>query len=284
MRNDFAIFILTNGRPDSVHSYDALVRQDYGGKVYIIIDNEDPTADEYRKRFGDKVIVFDKKKVAAQTDSGDNFDGLCAILYARNACHEIALGLGVKYFMELDDDYMGFYYRLGTDQKYSFKQIKNLDSVLSLLVGFFESIPAKAIAIAQGGDFMGGEGCTNWIEGFGLMRKCMNTFICSTDRPFKFSGRMNEDVTNYVCFASKGNLFLTIPNVSINQLATQSGKGGMTDVYLESGTYVKSFYSIMYSPSCVKIRTMGNKNRRIHHSVSWAHAVPVILDEKYRKA
>ena len=80
-----------------------------------------------------------------------------------------------------------------------------------------------------------------------------------------------------------GDLLLTIINTAIIQRQTQQNDGGMTDIYLDSGTYIKSFYTILFSPSCTKIRTMGFKHRRLHHSISWKNAVPVILDEKYKK-
>jgi hypothetical protein len=28
---------------------------------------------------------------------------------------------------------------------------------------------------------------------------------------------------------------------------------------------------------------MGNNDKRIHHQISWRHAVPMILDEQHRK-
>lgn len=64
---------------------------------------------------------------------------------------------------------------------------------------------------------------------------------------------------------------------------TQSNSGGMTDVYLENGTYVKSFFTVICSPSCTKIKLMGQTNKRLHHSIRWKNAVPLILDEKYKK-
>lgn len=45
----------------------------------------------------------------------------------------------------------------------------------------------------------------------------------------------------------------------------------------------KSFYSVMYSPSCVKISLMGASHKRIHHQVTWNNAAVKILHEKYRK-
>ena len=111
----------------------------------------------------------------------------------------------------------------------------------------------------------------------------MNTFLCSVDRPFKFLGRLNEDVTTYVYKGNRGDLFLTVTDLAITQLPTQSQKHGLTEAYLDSGTYVKSFFSVMYNPSCVKVSMMGEKHKRIHHKVSWKNAVPCIIEEKHRK-
>ena len=66
---------------------------------------------------------------------------------------------------------------------------------------------------------------------------------------------------------------------SIVQKETQSNAGGLTDIYLELGTYVKSFYSVIAAPSCVKVALMGDKQMRLHHAVTWKNAVPKIIRE-----
>jgi hypothetical protein len=53
-------------------------------------------------------------------------------------------------------------------------------------------------------------------------------------------------------------------------------------MYIESGTYLKSFYTIIGSPSSVKITMMQTTNRRLHHSINWDCAVPQIISEKYK--
>ena len=111
----------------------------------------------------------------------------------------------------------------------------------------------------------------------------MNTFICSTDRKFQFVGRINEDVNTYVKYGSIGSIFLTVPDVRIIQLQTQNNSGGMTDLYLDSGTYIKSFYTVMYHPSSVNISLMGETHKRLHHSIKWVNTVPKILDESYKR-
>jgi len=282
---DFAAFILTHGRSDRVHTYNSLKKAGYSGKIYIIIDNEDKTADDYYKRFGDQVIMFDKKATASTFDEGDNFEDRRTIVYARNACFKIAEELGIKYFIELDDDYTIFAYKYDNNDTFKQNGIKSIDKIFDILISYLKLIAAKSIAFIQNGDLIGG-GDNSHLRNNDYpfkKRKAMNTFICMTERPFKFIGRINEDVNTYTRQGSIGDIFMTIPRISINQITTQNNSGGMTDVYLDSGTYIKSFYTVMYHPSGTRIKMMGETHRRLHHSIKWMNTVPIILDESYKK-
>jgi hypothetical protein len=280
---DFAVFILTHGRADNVKTYKTLKRFGYTGKIYIIIDNEDKSADDYYKNF-ENVVMFNKEEVAKTFDEGDNFGDRRSIVYARNACFEIAKELGITYFVQFDDDYTDFSYRFNGELSYNKGRgyINNVDDIFKVVLDYYKTIPAKAIALSQNGDWIGGHN-SGWAKELKLKRKCMNSFFCSTERPFKFKGRINEDVNTYTSSASKGDLFLTIPNVSLKQTDTQSTKGGMSDIYANQGTYVKSFYSVMFSPSSVKVAMLNTERSRLHHRVSWNNAIPVILNEKHKK-
>lgn len=274
MRDDFAAFILTHGRADRVDTYKTLRNCGYTGKVYIVIDDEDKTADEYRKRYGKEVLQFGKAEIAKTFDEGDNFNDRRAIIYARNACFNLAREVGVKYFVELDDDYHWFGYRF--DKGYT---IRSLDDTFSKLVEFLEATPTDSIAFSQGGDHIGG--ADSPIK---LKRKAMNSFVCSTEKPIQFFGRINEDVNVYTNGTRRGILFFTLTSIQLNQKETQTKSGGMTDIYLNSGTYIKSFYTVMYAPSCTKISTMGRFNQRLHHSINWNATAPCIIREEYKKA
>lgn len=285
VNKDFAIFILTHARPDNVITYNTLINSGYTGRIYIIIDNEDKTAEQYYNNFGkENVIVFDKLKISKTFDEADNFNDRRSIVYARNACFDIANKLGITYFMQLDDDYTLFDFRINSKGEVPsghFKIKTKLDNILEALLDFYIKSNADSLAIAQGGDFIGGKG--NSFYDYKLRRKCMNTFICSINKPFKFVGRINEDVNTYTSVASIGKLFLTTPLVSITQKQTQSNSGGMTDIYLDNGTYIKSFYSVIFSPSSVRIGLMGDKNLRLHHKVKWGNAIPKIISEDIKK-
>ncbi len=289
MRNDFAALILTHGRPDRVHTLATLRRQGYTGRVLIVIDNEDKTADEYRKRYGADVVMFDKKAIAQTFDEGDNFQDRRAIIYARNASFGIAKDHGYRYFVQLDDDYTGFEHTFDAAGFYGYKRVQDLDSIFSGLCDYLEKTPFASIAVSQGGDHIGG-GNSPSVKAVKAIRKAMNSFVCDTEKPFRFVGRINEDVNTYTCEQRKGLLFLTVLAIKLVQKTTQSNAGGMTDLYLDSGTYVKTFYSVMYAPSCVKVSDLsspqgGNAgHRRIHHKVRWNNAAPLILPENLRHA
>lgn len=281
MRDDFAVFILTHGRPDRQITLKTLEKCNYTGKVYLVIDNEDKTADEYFKKYGDKVLQFDKKEISRTFDTADTFDDRRAIVYARNVCWQFARQLGLKYFLELDDDYTEFRFRVEKDNVLRTIYCRHIDEVFEAMLEFLENTPILTVALAQTGDFIGGLESNVFKKK--LCRKAMNSFFCKTDREFQFMGRINEDVNTYVNLGQKGQLLFTVAECSLDQLATQSNKGGMTDIYLDSGTYVKSFYSVIFNPSCVKIGMMGTSNKRIHHKVYWEYCNPKILNEKYKK-
>lgn len=277
---DFVVFILTHGRPNNVLTKKTLDKCGYTGKTYLIIDNEDKTAEEYKSIFKEEnVIVFDKKKYADLIDEGNNFDNRKVIVHARNACFDIAKELGYNYFLVLDDDYYEINYTL---LGYKYKLIKKLDSVFALMFDFLIATSSKTIAFAQTGDFIGGIDNGKGVYRFNK-RKCMNSFFCRTDKPFQFVGSINEDVNTYVTLGSRGELFLTIPSVAINQKDTQTNKGGMTDIYMLSGTYIKAFHTVMMHPSSVKVSMMNANHKRVHHSINWKATTPMIIREKYKK-
>ncbi len=278
----FAAFILTHGRPNDIYTYRSLQEAGYTGKIYFVIDNEDKTEDEYRRLFGsENVIQFDKAAIGETFDIADTRTDRRAIVYARNASFEIAKQLGLEYFIQLDDDYTSFMFRWADGDVLKHSMIKNMDEVLEAMIQFIDDTGTDTFAMAQGGDFIGG------VEGSAvhrpLMRKAMNSFIFRTDNDLRFKGRMNEDVNIYVGEGMRGRLIFTTTAVMLTQRPTQGTAGGMTEMYLETGTYMKSMYTVMMCPSCVTVRQMGPTNPRLHHSVRWDNAVPKIISDRYRK-
>jgi len=283
MINNFCVFIISHGRPDNVYTHNTIRKKGYNGPIFFVLDNEDKDYNKYVKNFpDDKVLIFDKKEISKTTDNGDNFNDLRTTTHARNSCFVFAKKLGYKYFLVLDDDYVDWYYRINQYMEHpsGHYMIKdNLNEVFENTLNYYKSTSFTSICFSQGGDWFGGK--TNFNKP--PKRKAMNSFFCSTERPFKFFSRLNEDVNTYMVLGSQGKLFLTIPCIQLNQKQTQKTSGGMTEAYLDNGTYVKSFYTVMYCPSFTKITYMGRTNKRLHHHINWKNAVPMIIDENYKK-
>lgn len=280
MRSDFGAFILTHGRPKQVgRTIGALRRAGYTGNWWLVLDTDDATRGEYEALWGTKrVLLFDKGD--ADFDLGDNGGSQAVVVYARNALDPLAQALGLTWYMHLDDDYSFFQYRRLEGMHLTSPAVRQLDEILEAFIDFQEASGALTVAMAQGGDLIGGRHGTFFWRG--LARKAMNTFVVRTGRPIPFVGRINEDVNTYVTLATRGEILFTVTTIQVTQAVHQQQDGGMTSTYLETGTYAKSFYTVMMAPSCVHVSAMGEKHTRIHHRINWECAAPKILAEKWR--
>lgn len=281
MRSDFCVFVLSHGRAGRVKTLDALKKCGYTGEWRVVIDDEDTQGDEYRRLYGNRVCVFSKEAVAQTFDQFDLDRDRRSVVYARNACFKIAMDEGFRYFLELDDDYTDFQHRWDDGAVLKVRSVDRLDEVCEAFIDFLSASGAVTVAMAQGGDFIGGR--DNQRVRQRVMRKAMNTFFCDVERPLTFVGRINEDVNTYCVEGMRGKVFLSVCDLMVTQERTQASKGGMTELYLGAGTYVKSFFSVMCCPSFVTVSMMGDKHMRAHHRVDWRRGVPKIISGKYQK-
>lgn len=281
VQNNYVMLILSHNRPDKIYTTKSLQKAGYTGDIYYVVDSADPSLQGYKDKFGDKLCVFDKADYVGKFDKGNNLGDTKGVVYARNACFDIAEKLGYEYFFVFDDDYTQFRHTYDDKEPREFdakrSDVRNMDGVLDAMYEYFKSTNILTMAFLQGGDLFGG------VYNLEVKRKAMNSFICSTKRRYDFLGAINEDVNMYIVYGSKGEVILSIPEIALNQVQTQKNKGGLTEVYLEAGTHVKSFYSVMYNPSSVKISLMGNKFPRLHHKISWNNTVPKILSPVHKK-
>lgn len=283
----FGALVLTHGRSENVVTVETLRKHGYTGPIKLLLDDEDETVDLYREKFGsENVLVFSKAEAAKIVDVMDNRGDLRGVVYARNASFEVARSLGWTHFIMLDDDYWNWRWCFGSDRMYHHPIVVSLDRVFASLVKFLDSTPTTSIALAQAGDLIGGQNSGN-LDSIDLgrkgKRKAMNTFVCRVDRPFRFSGRLNEDVNAYLRLGATGSLFFTSNCARVTQYQTQTNKGGLTELYRSSGTYVKSFYSVVCAPSTVRVSPLTTTFPRWHHRIKWRTAVPKILREEVRK-
>lgn len=277
----FAVFILSNRRPNKVFTVSTLIRCGFTGKWYILIDDEDPTLPQYEDLYGSEhIIVFNKQSAIDNTDTMTSNNDRASVVFARNVCFDIAKNLHLEYFWELEDDYHRFEYRYEQNGRLMTDLITCLDDILICMIKFLTESEAYTVAFSQGGDLIGGVGSSVFKKK--ICRKAMNSFLCKVDRPFRFTGIMNDDVNTYITEGSRGKLFFTIAAVSLVQGVTQHNSGGLSELYTSYGTYAKSFLSVVCCPSSICVSDMGPKHSRIHHSIDWEAAVPKIISDKFK--
>lgn len=292
---DIPIMIMSYKRPGKMHTARVLRELQYE-PWFIVVDDEDPTLEEYRQKFGDRVVVFDYSEARRNVDMGDNINYRTRVS-AVNEMPNIVQRLGYRYYILFDDDYTHFDYTYDSflrrnvvrNGKTSWSDIKITAKTFTRAVhAYFRYFRTTerftSLAMAQRGDFFGGKRGTRPV----LMRKVMNSFFCDVQRPVRFYGRLNEDVTAYTLLGRMGELFGTCTMVCLRQVATQQTPGGVSDVYIAEGTYVKTFYSVLYAPSCVRVGMIENatakrNSLRIHHRVRWKYAAPKILRESVKR-
>lgn len=283
MRNDFVITILCHCRPYDTTTVKSLRDCGYTGDIILVLDDEDETIPLYRENFPECTIeIFSKDELLKTTDiMNSNVSKSCGV-YARNACFDIAKKHGYKYFCEMDDDFLIFPYRYIENDKLYRQNASNLDEVFEAYLEFLECSPhIEAVAFAEPGDFVGGIGSN--LNKKKYLRKCMGSWMMRTDSEVRFQGLMNDDCNLYYLNGHKGRVFLTFPFMMIDTPPTQAVKGGMTELYNSTGTYTKTFYSVMLCPSFVKVSMYGDRHYRIHHQTKWDNATPKIISGVYKK-
>ena len=280
MRNDFILLVLSYNHPTNVLSLETLKKTNYDGNWALVVGEDDPQLENYKKLYPEEhLAIFNKNDYKKDVDLCDQGGSDKIGLYARLACFDIAKSRGFKYFLEFDDDYIEYRYRVEYEGKLNYCWTTHITECFEAAVEFLENNKlVQSVAFAQGGDFI----CDlNAIEH--PMEKCMNSWFCAVDRPIKFNGRMNDDVNAYVNGRCNGQLFLTCPYVCIKQKPTQSAGTGMSDIYKDNGTYKKTLYTIIQHPTGVKVQMLGMTYYRLHHNVKKEFLYPCLISSQYKK-
>lgn len=278
-----AVYILTHGRPHNQRTLAALDRQGWTGRTILFLDNEDDTVDEYRRAHPNReLVVFDKAEVESRIDLADLGTDRRTITHARCAAIEHARSIGLTHLLQLDDDYPYFAHRWLRPGVASapIRQVENLDEAFDRMWQFLDDTGADCVALAQGGDHLGGG---RGSLPYHVKRKAMNSMFLRADTRVWYHGRMNEDVNTYVMLGSRGYLFLTPMRLMLQHLPSQQQEGGISGLYASTGTYVKSFYTVMHHPSSVRVEMMRSHHARAHHKINFRRTVPMIVSDRHRK-
>lgn len=281
MTNKFAIFITTHGRADNQITLNTFKALGYTGDWYLVIDDTDTQRDAYIENYGEEhIIIFNKCAYIELTDVCNVVPQPKAVVFARNAVEDIAVYLGYKYFMVVDDDVTRLRLRYEMCGSLKSANLTNcIDQILDGAVQFMEDSGVACVTFGFTNTYRGGAAA---VEKFtSRNRLCAELFIRNADKPIKWRANFVEDLITSIDAGVSGNVWLQFIPIQLELCMSEGAmSGGMSDAYNQTGRF--KFYSmpsIIY-PNCISVEFDGTKWRT---RTKAEYSVPKIISSRYRK-
>lgn len=280
LRSNFCVLIISYGRADNCRTARWLEKMHFSAPWYIVCSTDDGQLEQYKKRYGERVIVFDKDDI--EFDRMNNFKMKNVGSYARQACFSIARGLGFRYFLSLDDDYSALHWRYVNSSKKRLCSCKcaHLERMCEAMLLFLDSSEKiQEVAFCTDAMMLGGANAA--VAYRDVVYKAVNTHFCDTQKWINYYGTFCDDMNAYLEGNRRGELFMATPLCTIQLNEFETGDGGMTAAYKSWDKFYRVFCCIMLSPSVGKLA--GSEKWQLKFPVKMDSYVPKILPETYKK-
>lgn len=287
MREDFAIFICTHGRPNKQLTLNALLECNYTGKYYLVLDDTDNTIQEYIDNYGaENIIIFDKNYYINSVDTSSHSPSYKCILYAKCAVEDIARELNLKCFIIADDDLVTFYLRWAEGSVLRSSKIYNMDEVLEAVCEFVITNNTTLVGIGHGGIYFEG---ADVMQNSDTINLCSpyNFIIRNTANPVKWTSWFGEDDVTTIFYSIRGEKVILLPQMQLVIVPSGSeAEAGMQEVYQQNSRFTLMFYIFMHSPTGVKLTIKTDrktKNWRWDILRRQDNVHPRIISSSYKK-
>lgn len=282
MLDNFAIFILTHGRPHNQRTLSTLRTQGFTGKIYLVVDDEDKTLNEYKEEYGDCVLVFNKEHYIQKTDTGLKEPLRNFAVFARNAIEDFAKQFDLKYFGMFDDDILKFRFRYIENDKLLSESVTDLDTVIGTYIDYMECCNLACTGFGVATQYIGGLQRFNQRSPVNnSLRLCYNAYIrCST---FNVDWLLNmcEDRITSILHNTRGQIWQQLLFVQIDT-SPLYGKidGGNSSVYRMLDEFTQVFFPIVSNPNTNFISTYND--HLVTHISGEDNLCPKIIGGKYK--
>lgn len=277
--NDYAVFIISHKRPE-VETLKALEKLNYTGDYFIVIDDADPTIEEYKSRYGEHILIFSKEEILQETDTIDNAKILTSATYARNYCIKAAREKGYKYLVNLDDDIKSFGLRYSQNEKLLTAKIKDIGRVFEIYIEFMESAKFTCTAFIMSGRLIGG--LNNPLVKNCFYSRPTNCLIMRSSTPL-FKSIVCEDVVYALDNNEKGFLTYGLMPIVITagKPCTGNSGGGMAEYYSTQKEYTQFFHIKIIKPTAVSLKICSSGKVKVRFDEKYF--LPKILSEELKK-
>ena len=283
MRDDFAIFICTHGRPNNQHTLNMLLKANYTGRWYLVLDDTDSTIQQYIDNYNPSNIIIFNKNYYINSDVYDNGDNVLhekCILYAKRAVEDIAKSLGLSYFAVVDDDFIKLSLRYPEDGKLKRMIVTDIDSVLS---AYIELLSHGITALGFGAVATYCDGVDAFDAKHLSKRYLPYQFILrNASVDVKWTSWMAEDDVTELQSGAVGNLWLVIPYImqETKPIGDTTASGGMVDTYKNADTYTLNFNAVKNCPYRISLRQ--RKDGKLILSRKYDICFPKLISGRYR--
>lgn len=254
LKNDFAIFICTHGRPRQQLTLNMLLNGGYTGKWYLVVDDTDNAIQEYIDIYGsNRIIIFNKNHYINNTETISNKPLYACIVYAKNAVEDIAQSMKLSSFVIADDDLQRFRLRYPQDNKLkSYNIVHSMDNVINNNVEFILNADIVATSFCTTSMYFCGVDAFSF-DNYQRYRIPYVFVFRNAKYKVDWIADFPEDSVTAYKENRVGRTMLTIPDIQIDSVAPAKRlDGGMTDTYKHDGVRL-CMRAVIAEPAFIKV-------------------------------
>jgi hypothetical protein len=276
-RGEINIFIPSYHRANSLKT--VIYFQKIGwdvSKIHVFIDSEADDKLDYEEvanKIGFNLHIFDMEEARKRYDYVHRpSKSRRSAGQARNMFYDKAKELGISFYMVQDDDTQN--YEIKRFGKYV--RMANIDDIETVFLGvksFMEKRRIGLFGISQTGDFIGG------VNTKLLRNKVMNTTFVLTDYIYRGERAVQDNDTSQFVGIMNAGLFTGSlgDGLVLQQTASATQKGGLTDLYNECKLLNKSLVCPIQFPSAIFAQKQKKNGARLHHHIKNKYLYPRII-------
>lgn len=282
----FAVFILSHNRAERVETFDTLKAAGYTGKLYIVVDDEDPQLDRYRERFDGRkdveLLVFGKEPMMDVADTVYPEKKRSSALYARNFIEQYAVFTGIDVFAMMDDDITSLRFRWVEEGSVKSQIVSyTMDKVFEFYGQYMLDADIATTSFPFSMFYI--SGTSGLDKKITESRHTYQIHIRNTNFPVDWVSVINQDTITQLQTMQVGYIWWSIPFLVFDAEPMNSKSGGLKTVYDSIKDFDMAFLAVMSNPSCCKVAYSSGPRSTMQIKEDKHTSYPMIISERYMK-
>ena len=293
MREDFAIIIPSYDRVNVLlnNTLKMLNNYNYNGKIYIVVSDNDPQLNEYKKKIPEEqLFIFHKPDYYDYYDTFFNKKEFNSKLYSLAFIDDKLID-DLNFFMVIDDDINYFVNRYISNGMLKYKKINNnqFNDFLIYYINFLENTIYSCISFL--GNYTLFNGIKSDIIEKGYSYNLNAIYLFKKSSKFDFCNVFNEEPSSLHLNTKYNKYEITLPYIffdmqtSDKDINESTGRfdGGYADLQNKIGnfSYVSSLSLFMCQPNYIK-KIVINPKKTICYKDS-SNIYPMVVDGRWKK-